>query len=100
MKRGTPRRAGATATFSISVDPETKAALRALADSEFGGNLSAAVTDLAEDARRRLAAARLLGRLGVPKATREDARAIQAEIDAELAARPRRASRSKPRSAA
>jgi hypothetical protein len=100
MKQGTPRRAGATATFSISVDPETKAALRALADSEFGGNLSAAVTDLAEDARRRLAAARLLGRLGVPKASREEARAIQAEIDAELAAQPGKTRRRQARSVA
>ena len=43
-----PRRAGATTTFSVSVDPETKRALRALADSDFDGNLSALVTDLAE----------------------------------------------------
>jgi len=35
------RRAGATETFSVSVDPETKRALRALADAEFQGNLSA-----------------------------------------------------------
>lgn len=82
MKRGPKRRA----TFSVSVDPETKRALRALADSELHGNLSAAVTDLAEDARRRLAAARLLRRLGVPKATLDEARTIQAEIEAELAA--------------
>lgn len=85
MKHGTKRRAGATATFSVSVDPETKRALRALADAAFGGNLSAAVTDLAEDARRRLSAGRLLDRLGLSKSTREDARAIEAEIAAELA---------------
>ncbi len=86
MKHGTKRRPGATATFSVSVDPETKQALRALADTEFDGNLSAAITDLAEDARRRLAAARLLRRLGVPKTTPEEARAIQGEIDAEVGA--------------
>lgn len=97
MKPGTKRRSGATATFSVSVDPETKRALRELADSEFDGNLSAAVTDLAEDARRRLAAARLLRRLGVPKATREEARGIQLDIDAELAAQAGR--RKRPRAA-
>lgn len=32
----------------MSVDPETKRALRALADSDFHGNLSALVTDLAK----------------------------------------------------
>ena len=46
------RRSGATETFSISVDPETKRALRALANKDFAGNLSALVTDLAEEARR------------------------------------------------
>jgi hypothetical protein len=48
------RRAGATETFSVSVNPETKRALRALANRDFGGNLSALVTDLAEEARRRM----------------------------------------------
>lgn len=38
-----------------------------------------------EDARRRLAAARLLRRLGVSKATLDEAHAIQADIEAELA---------------
>jgi len=58
------RRAGATETFSVSVDPETKRALRALADKEFGVNLSALVTNFAEDARRRLAAGAYLRRHG------------------------------------
>ena len=53
MKR--TRRAGASETFSVSVDPETKRALRALANRDFGGNLSALITDLAEEARRRMA---------------------------------------------
>jgi hypothetical protein len=43
------RRAGATETFSVSVDADTKRALRTLADAEFGGNLSALVTDFAEE---------------------------------------------------
>jgi hypothetical protein len=80
------RRTGATETFSVSVDPETKRALRALADSAFGGNLSALVTDLAEDARRRIAAGKYLRRHGVADATAMEGDAIQAQIDREISA--------------
>jgi hypothetical protein len=88
------RRAGATETFSVSVDPETKRALRALADSAFGGNLSALVTDMAEEARRRMAAGAYLRRHGIADPTVMEADALQAEIDREAAAfrkrRPKR----------
>jgi hypothetical protein len=87
------RRAGATETFSVSVDVETKRALRALADAEFGGNLSALVTNFAEDARRRLAAGRYLRKHRIAKLSAPAADALQAEIDREVAAarkRPRR----------
>jgi hypothetical protein len=90
MKKKRQRRAGATETFSVSVDPETKAALRALADAEFGGNLSALVTDLAEEARRRTAAGKFLRRIGVPKLTRGEAHELQARIESEVAASTRR----------
>lgn len=85
------RRAGATETFSVSVDPETKRALRALADKEFGGNLSALVTDFAADARRRLAACAYLRKHRIPKLRAGEADLIEAEIDREVAnARKRR----------
>jgi hypothetical protein len=88
------RRTGATETFSVSVDPETKRALRALADSAYGGNLSALVTDLAEEARRRMAAGNYLQRHGVPEVTGTEADAIQTQIDREISAlRKRRAKR-------
>jgi hypothetical protein len=87
------RRAGATETFSISVDPETKRALRALADSDFGGNLSALVTDLAEDARRRMAAGAYLRRHRIPELTTADADLVQAGIDREVMAWKRRRKR-------
>lgn len=88
------RRTGATETFSVSVDPETKRALRAFADSEFGGNLSALVTDFAEEARRRMAAGAYLKRHGVRALTSADADALLGEIDREVAlARKRRARR-------
>jgi hypothetical protein len=86
MKRTRQRRAGATETFSVSVDLETKKALRFLADSDYGGNLSALVTDFAAEARRRMAAAAYLKRHGVPLPTADDAVRIEAEIAAEAAA--------------
>jgi hypothetical protein len=79
------RRAGATETFSVSVDPETRRALRALADKEFGGNLSALVTNFAEDARRRLAAGAYLRRHRIPKLAGGEADQVQSEIDREVA---------------
>jgi hypothetical protein len=85
-----PRRAGATTTFSVSVDPETKRALRALADSDFDGNLSALVTDLAEEARRRMAAGAYLRRHGIASLTKAEADRLQAEIDREVAAATKR----------
>jgi hypothetical protein len=78
------RRAGATQTFSVSVDADTKQALRALADSDFGGNLSALVTDFAAQARRRTAAGDYLERHAIPKLTNHEAERLQAEIDAEI----------------
>jgi hypothetical protein len=88
------RRAGATETFSVSVDAETKRALRALADQEFGGNLSALVTDFAEDARRRLAAGAYLRRHRIPKLTVGEADLLQAEIDREVVSARKRRKRS------
>jgi hypothetical protein len=91
MKAKKSRRAGATETFSVSVDPETKRALRALADKEFGGNLSALVADFAEDARRRLAAGAYLRKHRIPSLTAAEVDLIQLEIDGEIAsARKRR----------
>jgi hypothetical protein len=85
------RRAGATETFSVSVDPETKKALRALADSDFGGNMSALVTDFAEEARRRKAAGDYLKRHGLPTLTKSEAEALHQEIEAEVSASRKRA---------
>jgi len=81
-----PRRAGATETFSVSVDMETKRALRALANSDFDGNLSALITDLAEEARRRMAAAAYLRRHRIAEPTKPEADALQTAIDREVAA--------------
>jgi hypothetical protein len=85
MKAKRSRRAGATETFSVAVDPETKRALRALADKELGGNLSALVTNFAEDARRRLAAGAYLRGQGIPQLVAGEADRLQLEIDREVA---------------
>jgi len=92
MKERRSRRAGSTKTFSVSVDPETRKALRALADAEFGGNLSALVTDFAEEARRRMAAGAYVKSLGYRRLTNAEADEIEARIraDVEAAARRRR----------
>ncbi len=85
MKPSRQRRAGATETFSVSVDAATKRALRALADSAYGGNLSALITDLAEDARRRMAAGAYLQRHRLPEPTAAEAKLIEAELEREVA---------------
>jgi hypothetical protein len=93
MKKRT-RRKGSTETFSVSVDPGTKRALRALADRDFGGNLSAVVTDMAEEARRRMAAGAYLRRHGIPELSKAEAEHVEAEIHREvMALRKRRRGR-------
>lgn len=92
MKRKV-RRAGATETFSVSVDRQTKLALRALADREFEGNLSALVTDLAEEARRRMAAGDYLRSHRIATLTRPEAEELEAQIEKEAATSRRRRGR-------
>jgi hypothetical protein len=93
------RRAGATLTFSISVDPETKRALRTMADERFGGNLSALITDFAAEAKRRLAAGEVLRHLGIRPFTPAEARAASAQIEREVAAIRARNARRRRRAA-
>lgn len=95
MKRAKQRRAGATETFSVSVDPGTKKALRELANAEYGGNLSALVTALAEEARRRTAAGAYLRRRALPALGAAQASVVEAELERELAdlRRPRKGRR-------
>jgi len=88
------RRAGASETFSVSVDLETKRALRALAKRDFGGNLSALVTDLAEEARRRMAAEAYLRRHDISVPTKPEADRMEAQIAREVAAWKKRRRRS------
>jgi hypothetical protein len=75
----------------VSVDAETKRALRALADREFGGNLSALVSEFADEARRRMAAGEYLRSHRIRALTPSEADALKASLDKEAAAsRPAR----------
>lgn len=73
------RRTGATETFSVSIDPETKAILKARADRLHGGNMSALITELGREAERRDAFERLHEWAGTVLDDEQRAR-----IDAEL----------------
>ena len=88
------RRAGATETFSVSVDPKTKRALKARADRLYGGNVSELITEMGREAARLEAMARLMARWG-GSVLRDQARA---RIDAELEAGWRQARAARPRS--
>ena len=84
------RRAGATETFSVSVDPGTKNALRRLADAQYAGNMSALITDLAEEARRRMAAGAYLRRRTLRPLDSAGVDALEASIAREVAAARKR----------
>jgi hypothetical protein len=81
------RRKGATVTFSVSVDRETKRILRDLADRSYQGNVSELITQVAHQAARQEAAADLLRLHGRGPMTDEQADAFEAEIQAQLSRR-------------
>jgi hypothetical protein len=74
------RRPGATETFSVSVDRETKRLLKEAAARDHGGNVSALITELAKEAARRAAAGEFLRGMGVPRMTEGEADAFEKEI--------------------
>ena len=78
------KRKGATSTFSVSVDSETRKILRKLADEAYGGNLSALVTQVAKDAARRQAAAELLRLNDQEPMGFAETLAFEKELEAEL----------------
>lgn len=81
MKRVPSKRAGSTRTMSISVDATTEEVLRTFAKRHFGGNVSALVTAMAKELRRKEALAWLLASSGVPRLDAEQTQALLAEID-------------------
>ncbi len=73
------RRAGATETFSVSVDRQTKRTLKKLAEEKHGGNVSALITELASEGARQAAFERAWRWYGGPEPTSRELEAIRAE---------------------
>ncbi len=84
---------GATETFSVSVDRETRRLLKRAADLDHGGNVSALVTELAREAARRNAAGEFLRSVGIPRMTDAQAEAFEREIASEIAVQGKRRTR-------
>jgi hypothetical protein len=76
------RRSGATETIGVSLEPETKRKLKALAAEKHQGNVSALIAELTELAVRQAAFARAWQWYGGPEPTD----AARAKIDRELEA--------------
>jgi len=73
------RRAGATETFSVSVDHETKRRLKALAQQRHRGNVSALITELSLEGERQAAFERAWRWYGGAEPTPQESAAIRAE---------------------
>jgi hypothetical protein len=74
------RRPGATETIGVSVDPETKRLLKALANGKHRGNVSALISEMTAEAVRQASFERAWRWYGGPEPTAAD----RAKIDAEL----------------
>ena len=73
------RRAGATETFSVSVDRQTKRRLKALAAQRHDGNVSALITELSVEGERQSAYERAWRWYGGRKPTARESASIVAE---------------------
>ncbi|HWL86241.1 MAG TPA: hypothetical protein VNO21_10585 [Polyangiaceae bacterium] len=82
------KRPGKTATFSISVDMETKRILKEEAARSYGGNVSALVAAIAKEAKRQAALDWLLQGADV---TPGDRAVFLAEVDGKPKSKKRRA---------
>jgi post-segregation antitoxin (ccd killing protein) len=83
------RRAGKTATFSISVDLETQRILKQEAKRSYEGNVSALVSAIAKEAKRQSALDWLLQRSSAPAMTDAEREVLLAEIDGRPAKKKR-----------
>jgi hypothetical protein len=77
MKR--QRRPGATETFSVSVDSNTKRRLKKLARQKHGGNVSALIGELSVEGERQAAFERAWRWYGGREPTPDESAAIRAE---------------------
>src|SRR5687767_14480763 len=81
MKARKGRRTGATQTVGVSLDPATKRILKELAAQKHGGNVSALITEMTEDAVRQAAFEKAWAWYGGPELTDEARSRIDAEIE-------------------
>jgi hypothetical protein len=95
MKR--TRRAGATETFSVSVNRETKRRLKALAVQKHAGNVSALITELSVEGERQAAFEQAWRWYGGREPTEKESSAIRAEWEEgwKLARKTKRARRTR-----
>ena len=91
------RRAGATETFSVSVDRETKRRLKGLAARKHAGNVSALITELSKEGERQAAFERAWRWYGGREPTAQESATIRAEWEEgwKLARRVRKARRTR-----
>jgi hypothetical protein len=75
------RRQGATQTIGVSLDPGTKRKLKALATAKHGGNVSALIAEMTEDAARKEAFERAWAWYGGPEPTEDALAKIDEEIE-------------------
>jgi hypothetical protein len=83
------KRSGKMETFSVSVSPETRARLRKAADRAYGGNVSALIEAIAQEADRQEALDWLIHR--VPSIDDEAFEAFMREMKEPRRKRARRA---------
>ncbi len=81
MKKSKRRRPGATETIGVSIDPETKRALKALADEKHNGNVSALISEMTSEAVRQAAFERAWRWYGGPEPDATTRAKLDAEFD-------------------
>ncbi|HVW30454.1 MAG TPA: hypothetical protein VHC69_34090 [Polyangiaceae bacterium] len=89
------RRSGATETIGVSLDPETKRALKVLADERHGGNVSALISEMTTEAVRQAAFERAFRWYGGPEPTDAERARLDHELEAGWAQARKYASRKK-----
>lgn len=97
MKSKRPRRSGATETVGVSLDAATKRKLKALAADRHGGNVSALITEMTEEAVRVAAFERAWRWYGGPVMTDATRSEIDAELDEGWALARKHTAKKKPR---
>ena len=81
MKIRKRRRAGATETVGVSLDPGTKRTLKKLAAQKHHGNVSALIAEMAEDAARQAGFEKAWAWYGGPELTSEARDRVDAELE-------------------